>query len=282
MQNANNVAPSRDRELARLRRQIERQRSALEEAESARLAAEREARASAAFHASMTHELRTPLNAIIGFSEVLQSELFGPLGHDRYREYADIIHKSGDHLLSLVNDLLDVAKATAGKLDLHLEPVDLGRLVIECVRSMEPLATKSSVGIRVALHDRIGFVQADEKRLRQMLLNLMSNAIKFTRERGEVGISVFRCGSFVAIAVSDTGIGMKSCDIEKALELYGQVDSAVARQHAGTGLGLPLTKELAELHGGALTIESAPGLGTTVTILIPGEAMTLESAQPLQ
>jgi two-component system cell cycle sensor histidine kinase PleC len=261
--------PPRDGELALLKRQIEKQRVALDAAETARVAAEDAARSRAAFLAAMTHELRTPLNAILGFSEVLQHEMFGPLS-ERYREYAGIIHKSGSHLLSIVNDVLDLAKVEAGKLELYLEPVDISRIVIDCVRSVEPMVARSKVCVRVDLHDRIDIVQADEKRLRQMLLNLLSNAIKFTHDRGEVGISVFRCRNYIAIAVSDTGIGMKNCDIEKALEPYGQIDNALARRHTGTGLGLPLTNQLATLHGGALRIESAPGAGTTVTILIPG------------
>jgi two-component system cell cycle sensor histidine kinase PleC len=287
---------ARDGELARLERQIERQRIALAAAETARAAAEDAAQSRVAFLAAMTHELRTPLNAILGFSEVLQHEMFGPLGNDRYREYAGIIHKSGSHLLSIVNDVLDMAKVEAGKLELYLEPVDLCRIVIDCVRSVEPMVARSRVCVRVDLHDRIGFVQADEKRLRQMLLNLLSNAIKFTHAQGEVGISVFRCGNFIAIAVSDTGIGMKNGDIEKALEPYGQLDNALVRRHekalepygqldnalvrrhTGTGLGLPLTNQLAMLHGGALRIESAPGAGTTVTIFIPGESPAHQDA----
>lgn len=263
------LAPELKGELTRLRQQIRRQHTALEAAEIARIEAEDAARARAQFFASMSHELRTPLNAILGFAEVIEHEIFGPLGHDRYREYARIIRDSGSHLLGLVNDVLDMAKAEAGKLELYREPVDLGRLVIDSVRSVEPLVAKSRVGVAVNLHDRVHLVQADEKRLRQMLLNLLSNAIKFTCANGCVSVSVFRCGKYVAIAVSDTGIGMGTADIEKALLPYGQIDSAVSRKHQGTGLGLPLTKELAILHGGSLEIDSAVGIGTTVTILLP-------------
>ncbi len=255
-----------------LRRQIEWQRRALVAAESARHEAEISARTRADYLAKVSHELRTPLNAILGFSEVLKNEMFGPIGNERYREYGKIIHDSGSHLLGLINDVLDMSKLEAGKLEMHFAPVEICKLIIDCVRGVEPQAKAARVGVCVVLHDNIGWINGDGKRLRQMLLNLLSNAIKFTPPCGEVRVSAFRSGGSVAIAVSDTGIGIAEDDIPRVLEPYTQIDSKQARQHEGTGLGLPLTKELAEAHGGRLTIESTLDVGTTATILLPYDA----------
>ena len=251
------------------RRTIATLEDALAQAEAARHSAETAADARAAFLAKMSHELRTPLNAILGFSEVLKTELFGPHGNERYKDYSKIIHDSGSHLLCLVNDILDMAKLEAGKLEIDFAPVDICRVIIDCVRGIEPLAKAGDVCISVVLHGGVGCLNGDARRLRQMLLNLLSNAIKFTPKGGEVRISAFRSGAHVSIAVSDTGIGIKEDDIPKVLEPFRQVDSKLSRQHAGTGLGLPLTKELAELHGGSLKIESALDMGTTATIALP-------------
>jgi len=257
-----------DREF-QLRLRIEEQASALEAAELARQEALSKAHARGAFIAATSHELRTPLNAIIGFSEVLQREMFGPLGNERYLQYANIIHDSGARLLELINDILDISKLDAGKLELQLEQVEILGTIVACVRTVEPLAAKSQLGIRVIVHDGIDWLDADSKRLHQMLLNLLSNAIKFTEPGGEVCVVASRRSDRILISVSDTGIGVAENDIPKILEPFGQVDSKLAKNHTGTGLGLPLTKELAELHGGALQIESMPGLGTTVTIELP-------------
>ena len=227
---------------------------------------------------STSHELRTPLNAILGFSEILSSEMFGPLGHDRYKEYARIIHDSGAHLLSLINDLLDMSRLEAGKLELHVEPVEILKVIVDCVRTVETQAAKSRIGISIRVHDGVNQLLGDDKRLHQMLLNLLSNAIKFTPERGEIYVDVFRRAEFIAISVSDTGIGIRQEDIAKVLEPFGQVDGELARKHVGTGLGLPLTKELAELHGGHLTMESAVGDGTTITLLLPEQAQDKKAA----
>ena len=218
---------------------------------------------------STSHELRTPLNAILGFSEIMTAETFGPLGNDRYREYARIIHDSGEHLLGLINDLLDMSKLDAGKLELHYEQVEILRVIVDCVRQVETQATKSRVGISVHVYDGVTGLSGDDKRLHQMLLNLLSNAIKFTPPRGEINVDVFRRADFIGISVSDTGIGIAPEDIAKVLEPFGQIDSQMARKHVGTGLGLPLTKELAELHGGTLIMESAVKMGTTITLLLP-------------
>lgn len=216
-----------------------------------------------------SHEMRTPLNAILGFSEILRDEMFGPLGHERYAEYARIINDSGRHLLGLINDLLDMSKLNAGKLHLHVEDVEIFRLVLDCVRQVEIQAAKSKIGITVQVYDGVKDIAGDDQRLHQMLLNLLSNAVKFTPEKGEVAVEVFRRSDFIGISVSDTGIGMRAEDIPAVLEPFGQVDDEMTRKKVGTGLGLPLTKELAELHGGKLEIESMIDAGTTVTLLLP-------------
>jgi len=221
------------------------------------------------FLTQMSHELRTPLNAILGFSEMMTTQTAGPMENQRYLEYAEIIHSSGVHVLSLVNDLLDLSKLGAGKLELQVEPVEILKIIIDCVRLVGAQATREHIGISVHVFDGVDRLCGDSRRLRQMLLNLLSNALKFTPVGGEVTIDVFRRGEDVAIAVSDNGIGIRAEDIPKVLEPFGQVESEMSHKHPGTGLGLPLTKELAELHGGSLTMESNIDVGTTVTIILP-------------
>jgi signal transduction histidine kinase len=252
-----------------LRRELAEVKAKLQKADEERQAAIDTAETRAAFLANMSHELRTPLNAILGFSEVLKDEMFGPIENEKYKEYAAIIHGSGSHLLSLINDVLDMSKLDAGKLELNLSSVELFKLILSCVRSVETLSRDAQVGICIEMHDGIQTVSADVKRMRQMILNLLSNAIKFTKPGGEVRISVYRTGDSVAISVADTGVGMDQDDIPKVLEPYVQVGNDLHKSGEGTGLGLPLTKELAELHGGALTVESEIDVGTTATILLP-------------
>jgi signal transduction histidine kinase len=227
------------------------------------------ARARKDFLTNTSHELRTPLNAILGFSEMLTKEMFGPLNNPRYLEYAQIIHNSGVHVLSLINDLLDLSKLDAGKLELRVEQVEILKVIIDCVRCVEAQATRDHIGIVVHVADGVDRLCGDNKRLHQMLLNLLSNALKFTPVGGEISIDVFRRGRDVCISVSDSGIGIKAEDIPKVLEPFGQVESELSQRHQGTGLGLPLTKELAELHGGSLHMESNVDVGTTVTITLP-------------
>jgi signal transduction histidine kinase len=216
-----------------------------------------------------SHELRTPLNAIIGFSDIMRQELFGPLGDPRYQRYAELLHDSGSRLLEMINDFLDLSKLDAGKLELHTQAIEVLRVILDSVRELEVLAAKSHVCFGVHVFDGVSLLVADDKRLRQMMLNLLSNALKFTPEGGEISIDVFRRGKNIAISVSDTGVGMREEDIAIALEPFGQVENGQILNNQGTGLGLPLTKQLAELHGGRLELESQPGRGTTVTILLP-------------
>ena len=218
-----------------------------------------------------SHELRTPLNAIIGFSDIMRQELFGSLGDPRYQRYAELLHESGIRLLDMVNDYLDLSKLDAGKLTLNTQTIEVLRVILDSVRELEVLAAKSHVCFSVHVFDGVSFLVADDKRLRQMVLNLLSNALKFTPAGGEISIDVYRRGTSIAISVSDTGIGMREEDIAIALEPFGQVETHGVGNNRGTGLGLPLTKQLAELHGGRLELESRPGRGTTVAILLPEE-----------
>ena len=206
------------------------------------------------------------------------------LGHERYREYVDIIHESGSYLLGLINDLLDLARLDAGKSDLDLGRVEVLKVIVDCVKTMEPLAARARVGFSVHVYDGISQIVGDDMRLHQMLLNLLSNAVKFTQPGGEIRIEVFRQGRFVGISVSDSGVGLSADDMARVLQPFEQTSDG--RKAHGTGLGLPLTRELALLHGGELKMESAVGAGTTITILLPIEgpeqATTLEAgARPL-
>jgi signal transduction histidine kinase len=244
----------------------------LEAAQEAKQEAMNVAQSRKDFLTTVSHELRTPLNAILGFSEMITKEMAGPVENERYLDYAQIIHSSGVHVLSLVNDLLDLSKLDAGKLELQVEPVEILKIIIDCVRCVGAQASRDRIGISVHIFDGVDWLCGDSKRLRQMLLNLLSNALKFTPVGGEVTIGVFRRGEDIAISVSDTGIGIRAEDIPKVLEPFGQVESELGQKHPGTGLGLPLTKELAELHGGSLTMESSVDIGTTVTIILPPDA----------
>jgi signal transduction histidine kinase len=225
------------------------------------------------FLAFITHELRSPLNAVIGFSEMLRDEALGPLGAPRYKEWASDINSGAKHLLALINDLLDISKLEAGGLALAEEPVELGELVAASLRFMGPDADKKRVVLRFDHREGAEvWVLADALRLRQVLINLISNAVKFSSMGGEVKIDLadFKADG-VLIAVSDAGVGMRPEDIPRALEPYGQVDASLKRRHQGTGLGLPLSKALVEKHGGKLEIESALGRGTIVRIRLPEE-----------
>ncbi len=250
----------------RMQAENELRRSA-EELAKARDRADAANRAKSEFLAAMSHELRTPLNAILGFSDILKSETFGPVGNPRYRDFADSIHESGGHLLGLINDVLDLSRLDSGRLELNRVPVDLRELAEECAQAVAVQAESDGVRVTCLVEETLLF--ADYRRLRQMLLNLLSNAVKFTPRGGDVVLSATQGARELRIAVSDTGIGMATQDIPKALERFGQVDASLSRKYAGTGLGLPLTKALAELHGATLSIDSAPGAGTTVTIAFP-------------
>jgi signal transduction histidine kinase len=243
----------------------------------AKQAAEGATAAKSSFLANMSHELRTPLNAIIGFSELMKDRHLGPIS-PRYQEYAADIHASGQHLLSVINDVLDLSKVEAGYVDLHDEPLDLGETLQACERLLAERATRAGVAVSVHVATDLPVVQADPLRMRQVVLNLLSNAIKFTPSGGSVRMTGAHAPDGGAlIRVVDTGIGMVPEDIPLALQPFQQLDSALNRRFEGTGLGLPLAQQLVERHGGKLRIESAPGAGTRVEIWLPASRV-LESA----
>jgi signal transduction histidine kinase len=230
------------------------------------------------FLATMSHELRTPLNAIIGFSELLKSELFGPMGDARYKGYVNDVHRSGKHLLALVNDVLDFSKIDAGHLTLQEDQIDIGETLSTSLRMIEGQAANTGVTLEQEIAHDLPILRADERRVRQILLNLLSNAVKFTQRGGRVRLIAFTDDNEFIVQVSDTGIGMAKEDIPRALERFGQLDSDLNRKYEGTGLGLPLTKKLAELHGGRLEIESELCVGTKVTVAFPGDRLIERSA----
>ncbi|MDE2182998.1 MAG: CBS domain-containing protein [Alphaproteobacteria bacterium] len=232
-------------------------------------AAEDADRTKSNFLALMSHELRTPLNAIIGFSEVLAGELYGPHSVPRYGEYARDIHGAGKHLLALINDILDLSKCEAGRLELQREDIDVAELFQRCVRLIGGRASERRLKL-ASVAPRGLTVRADELRLKQILLNLLSNSVKFTEPGGSVEMVASRSKEgAVDICVTDTGISMAPELIPVALEPFRQIDSPLSRQAEGTGLGLSLAKSLTEAHGGTLSITSAPNRGTTVRLSFP-------------
>jgi len=257
-------------ELEVTRRELEHTTANLSKALDAAAAS---SQAKSQFLATMSHELRTPLNAVIGFSDLIASEIYGPLGDGRYRDYAKTICDSGAHLLGLINDVLDISKLDAGGLELDDEVVELPGIVDDALRMVARQAETGGVGLEKTYDIDVPPLRADRRRVRQVVLNLLSNAVKFTPRDGCVTINVFRDGECLAVAVTDTGIGIAADDIPRALERFGQVDDSLGRKYEGTGLGLPLSKALMELHGGTLELESALGIGTTVTVAFPAERL---------
>ena len=224
------------------------------------------------FLAKVSHEIRTPLNAIIGFSEVMMEERFGSMQNPRYLEYARDIHNSGEHLISLVNDLLDLSKIEAGKLDLTFASVQLNDLIREAVAIMQPDANKDRIIIRTSLDENLPNVVADARSIRQIALNLLSNAVKFTNSGGQVIISTaLEENGEVSVRVRDTGVGMSEEDLEIALEPFRQVGTESHGKAAGTGLGLPLTKALVEANRAKFQINSRVDYGTLIHVTFPNE-----------
>jgi signal transduction histidine kinase len=240
------------------------------EAEEARHAAESANRSKSRFLAIMSHELRTPLNAIIGFSDLIQSQSLGPLRPAKYREYAGDIHVSGQNLLGVINDILDMAKIEDGKMVLFEEPIDLREQIAVAMRFIAERARHGQVALDREIAEGLPPLLADHRSIRHILLNLLTNAIKFTPGGGRVAVRAERAGDGgLELAVADTGIGMSPEHVEIALTPFGQVANEYTRRHDGTGLGLPLVKSLAELHGANVRIESALGQGTTVSVAFP-------------
>lgn len=251
-------------------RDITQWKNAEEELINARRAAETASMQKSDFLAKISHEIRTPLNAIIGFSEVMMEERFGPIGTQRYKEYLRDIHVSGAHLMSLLNDLLDLSKIEAGKMDLNFEAVALNEIVMECVALMQPQANRERIIIRTSLSSQVPSIVADPRSIRQIVLNLVSNAIKFTLAGGQVIVSTaLEERGEVTLRIRDTGIGMSEKDVETALKPFRQVATSAKHRSDGTGLGLPLTKALVEANRAAFTIDSAVGQGTLIRVTFP-------------
>jgi signal transduction histidine kinase len=226
-------------------------------------------RSKSEFLANVSHELRTPLNAIIGFSEVVERELFGPLGNERYVSYVRDIRNSGEHLLSLINDILDLSKIEAGRFQLRMEEVDCNEIAHSVARLIRPRTVEHGLSLNLDLPEAPIVLNADKRAVKQVLINLLSNAVKFTPESGIVTLSCQAWNDGVQFTVADTGIGIDEKEMHVALAPFGQIDSQFNRKYEGTGLGLPIVKGIVELHGGTLDIKSEPGNGTTVIVRFP-------------
>jgi signal transduction histidine kinase len=242
-------------------------RDARDEAEAAN-------RAKTDFLTNMSHELRTPLSAVIGFSEMIVKETFGPVGQPQYREFADDILHAGRHLMEVITDILDIAKAHSGTIELQKRTVRPEAVMRAAVRIVHEKARDADITLETHIGEHLPTIEADTVRLRQVLLNLLSNAIKFTPAGGTISAEVSRHPDGVLLRVRDSGAGMAPEDIPRALQPFVQVDASLSRRHGGTGLGLPLTKIFVELHGGRLELESAVNVGTTASVILPASTHT--------
>ncbi|MBZ0324979.1 MAG: PAS domain S-box protein, partial [Alphaproteobacteria bacterium] len=262
---------------------ISARKQAEEQLREAKEAAELAYRTKSEFLANMSHELRTPLNAVIGFSDIARKELFGPLGNEAYVDYMNDIHDSGTHLLSLINDILDVSKIESGEADLVEQEVVVADVVDASVRMVRERASKAGVAIAVQIPNSLPLIYADELKLKQIILNLLTNAVKFTPDGGKVEVRAsIEANGALAVRVADTGIGIAKGDMQRVMMPFGQASGS--RRHAaeGTGLGLSLTQALAKLHGGRIELDSTLGIGTTVSVFLPKERVLADGAPPFR
>jgi len=270
LEKAQKVLETQSAEMARIAEEL---KAARDEAQTAN-------RTKSEFLATMSHELRTPLNAIIGFSEMIKIETLGPVGSPQYRGYASDIYGAGIHLLALINDILDLSKVESGADELHEENIEIPTLVQSALGFVRQRADNGSVKLELDIRDDLPLLLVDERKLKQILVNLLSNAVKFTNPGGKVTLKAWcRPESGFVFQVVDTGIGMKPEDIPKALSQFGQIDSNLNRKYEGTGLGLPLAKNLIELHGGYLDLQSEIGTGTAVTVRFPANRIVPASIE---
>jgi PAS domain S-box-containing protein len=253
---------------------ISKQVAAEAESLRSRVEAESANRAKTEFLANISHELRTPLNAILGFSEIMEGALLGPLS-ERYQRYAADIHKSGQYLHGLVTNILDLSRIEMNEVHLDEEVVEIAELIDSSINMLRMRADELAVRLEVEAAADLPQVRCDRLRLKQALINLVSNAVKFTPKYGRVSVAAGMNGDGLALSVSDTGIGMRPEDIPRALEAFRQIEPQINRRHEGVGLGLALTKALVERHGGWLELTSAPGVGTTATIHLPAERVVV-------
>ena len=264
---------------ADLKSEIERRENTQRALAEAKEEAEFANRTKFSFLANMSHELRTPLNSIIGFSDILNAEMYGKMPDDRYLDYANCINESGQHLLAIINDILDLSKIETAELVLREENLEVGEWVDRCINVVSQDSRHKKLDISSDIPANLPAIRADQLRLRQVLLNLLSNAIKFTPERGCVGVTATISGSrSLVVEVSDTGVGIPESDLEKVLTPFGQTEYIMTRQQEGTGLGLYISKSLIELHGGAIELKSVLNEGTTVSIEIPAERLLWDSS----
>jgi signal transduction histidine kinase len=263
-----NILKHRVRYMLRSSRAFGELRSSHDVISMAKEAADKANRAKSRFLANMSHELRTPLNAIIGFSAVMSSEMFGPLPA-QYQDYASIIQSSGNHLLDIINDILDLAKAESNSLTLREERIDVMQVVELVEVIIREMTDKAGLDFKIEVNGPLPLVWADPVRLKQILINLLSNATKFTPKGGKIRLCIAPASdSRIEFRITDDGIGIPKDKIELAMAPFGQIDSGLARKYEGTGLGLPLTKHLVEIQGGSFTLSSALGKGTTVTVIL--------------
>jgi two-component system cell cycle sensor histidine kinase PleC len=250
--------------------------TAIKEREETLRRAKQEAEAANAsktrFLANMSHELRTPLNAIIGFSEIISGQYFGGLGNERYLDYSHDILRSGRHLLAVINDVLDLSKSESGKMSLALADIDMRDLLDDCIAMVREQCAEAGLALRLEGMEGDLSLRADAAKLRQIFLNLLSNAVKFTEKGGTILLSASAVPDAVSVTVGDTGIGMDPEDVEVAFQPFRQIDNRLERRYEGAGLGLPLTKALADLHGASIAVDSARGRGTRITVTFPRPA----------
>lgn len=248
---------------------ISRQKSTERQLIESRDAAYRASRAKSEFLAKMSHEFRTPLNAILGMSEIIADSVFGPIGNDKYLEYADDIHRSGKHMLSLINDVLDIAAIEAGKRALEKRYLDVAELLSQALRDLEPTAAKAGIETEVTLQEDFPHLYADDRAITQIVLNLLSNAIKYTEPGGRVTVTATHGPEDIRIDVADTGIGIPAEALPHVMEPFSQAQADPHLQREGTGLGLSIVQALVKDHGGSVSIDSRVGEGTTVIVLLP-------------